>query len=63
MHVLIFTYRFFYMKKNAIITVVVLALVRPPPVRVCLVVFDPVGDISWQGFFNECVLAGRLKSR
>ena len=55
MHTIIFTYKFKHMRTGAILTVVVLAVVRPPPCRVYLVVFDPAGVGCWQGFFYELV--------
>lgn len=53
MHIIKFTYLFKHMRTNATLKVVVLAIVRPPPVRVYVCVLDPVGDGSWQGFFHE----------
>ena len=55
MHILKFAYKFKHMRKGATLQVVVLAIVRPPPVRVYLFVVDPVGDGSWQGFFYGLV--------
>ena len=59
MHIVKFTYKFKHLRKGATVEVVVLAIVRPPPVRVYVVVVDPVGDESWQGFFIERMFYGR----
>ena len=59
MHILKFTYIFKHMRRNATVKVVVLAIVRPPPIRVYVVVVDPVGAGGWQGFF--CALLQELK--
>ncbi len=46
MHIFIFTYTILHARKNAVTTVVVLAVVRPPPVRVYHIFLSPVGEGS-----------------
>ncbi len=44
MHIIIFTYTIFHLRKGAAVTVVVLAVVRPPPVRVYRIFWSPAGQ-------------------
>ncbi|HRZ39821.1 MAG TPA: hypothetical protein P5246_02325 [Candidatus Omnitrophota bacterium] len=44
MHIIILTYTIFHVRKGAAVAVVVLAVVRPPPVRVYRIFWSPAGQ-------------------